>query len=124
MQDKDGNTALHTAIRFGTRQEILKILLSRTEHVNLINKNGKTALHLACEHQQKDSATIKLLVEAGADTKALDYEGNSAAILAISSSPFDCQQVINIYPVNFTSLVNFFSIIHSERDGEPSSVPN
>jgi len=99
MQDKEGNTALHTAIRFGTRQEILKILLSRTGHVNLINTNGKTALHLACEHQQKDAATIKLLVEAGADTKALDYEGNSAAILAISSSPFDYQEVMIISSV-------------------------
>ncbi len=47
------------------------------------NQYGKTALLMAC--QLKDYASIELLVEAGADINAVDIEGNTAIILAISS---------------------------------------
>ena len=49
--------------------------------------DGKTALLLAC--QKKNCAAIELLVEAGADTMAVELEGNTALILVASSPDED-----------------------------------
>ena len=53
------------------------------EHINNRNDDGMTAFLVAC--QMKDCTVIELLVEAGADTNAVDKEGNTAIIFASSS---------------------------------------
>lgn len=50
------------------------------------NEFGMTALAIACH--QKDPTLIELLVDAGADCKVLDEEGNTAILFA-AISPAD-----------------------------------
>lgn len=51
------------------------------------NYAGKTSFLIAC--QNKDYATIELLIEAGADVQALNSDGNTALCLIASSSADD-----------------------------------
>ena len=51
------------------------------------NERGDTALLMACIN--KDYAIIELLIESGADAKALDQDGNTAVLLAASSAVID-----------------------------------
>ena len=53
------------------------------KHINNRNDDGMTAFLVAC--QMKDCTVIELLVQAGADTNAVDKEGNTAIIFASSS---------------------------------------
>ena len=61
-----------------TNSDLLASLLEMT------NESEKTALLIACE--KKDYGIIELLVEAGADLKASDADGNSAILLAAFSN--------------------------------------
>jgi len=69
------------------------------------NESGQTALMVAC--QKKDYATIELLVEAGADVNAVDEEGNTAIILAISSVEEDVAPKKEFSPFIFKVYFNF-----------------
>ena len=51
--------------------------------IDIKNRDGSTALLLAC--QRRDYASIELLVEAGADTMSVDKMGNTALMLVASS---------------------------------------
>ena len=63
------------------RSPVLKNLLEAK------NESGLTALLIACNN--KDYNIVELLVEAGADAKVLDQQGNTAIILAASSPAQD-----------------------------------
>ena len=52
------------------------------------NENGETSLLIACRN--KNFALVELLVESGADVKAVDKDGNTAILLAaFSTAPDD-----------------------------------
>ena len=51
------------------------------------NENGETALLIACRN--KDFALVEVLVEYGADVKAVDKDGNTAILLAACSTAPD-----------------------------------
>ena len=51
--------------------------------LDMRNESGSTALLMAC--RRKSIAIIELLVEAGANVKSVDEEGNSAIIHVASS---------------------------------------
>ncbi len=72
-----------------------KLLVSESEDTILVdraeilekflearNETGKTALLISC--QNKDYSIVELLVEAGADVKAADLDGNTAILLSDS----------------------------------------
>ncbi len=61
-------------------------------HLEVKNEYGQTALLMAC--QQKNYAVVELLVEAGADLKAVDKDGNTALILAVSNAYYDLVQSV------------------------------
>ncbi len=58
-----------------------------THLLEMKNDSGKTAILISC--QNKDYALVEFLVEAGADLRAVDQDGNSAIILAASSTAED-----------------------------------
>ena len=58
-----------------------------THLLEMKNDSGKTAILISC--QNKDYALVEFLVEAGADLRAVDQDGNSAIILAASSTAVD-----------------------------------
>ncbi|XP_059834383.1 putative ankyrin repeat protein RF_0381 isoform X1 [Hypanus sabinus] len=66
----NGSTLLHTATYFG-RTDIVKILLHLKIDVNLQDYKGATALHRA-----RDTDTIQLLTDHGADVNWSDGDGN------------------------------------------------
>jgi len=81
------------------------------------NERGYTALLIAC--LQKDYAIAELLIESGADAKALDQDGNTAILLAASStaiaipskenSPAIFKVFLIIYSFNRYILLIFYS---------------
>ncbi len=81
------------------------------------NERGYTALLIAC--LQKDCAIAELLLESGADAKALDQDGNTAILLAASStaiaipskgnSPAIFKVFLIIYSFNRYFLLIFYS---------------
>ncbi len=62
------------------------IVLDRAEILDKFlesqNENGKTALLIAC--QNKDYSIVELLIEAGANVKAVDQDGNTSILLSNS----------------------------------------
>lgn len=59
------------------------------QYIEKKNESGDTALLVAC--RKRGCANIELLVEAGADLKATDKEGNTAVILIASGQDKDLQ---------------------------------
>lgn len=68
------------------------------------NESGKTALLIAC--QMKNCALIELLVEAGADLKAVDQDKHTAIYLVASSPTMD-----EIPSKDFSPAINKVSIV-------------
>ena len=76
-RDTDGSTALHCATWKG-HHEVVDALLKAGSDVNAQNQNehwGTTPLHAAAHANQASIA--KLLLDHGANTKALDMEGRT-----------------------------------------------
>jgi len=74
-----GNTPLHIACS-ENNQELVAFLLAKKAKVTARNSTGKTALHLAIASYDRTSAPliVKALIEAKADVKAKDKEGDDA----------------------------------------------
>ena len=71
-RDSENNSNLHIAVK-NNSIELLKYFLNKDYDINQINKQGQTALHLACKLGNKN--IIKLLIDKGANTKIKDNEG-------------------------------------------------
>jgi len=71
------------------------------------NGSGRTALSIAC--QKKSIAIIELLVDAGANVKFVDDEGNSAIIHVASSPVKDEIPTMDLCPSIFK--VNFLFLL-------------
>ena len=81
-RDRDGNTALHTAAMYGAAETVREILKYQQD-VEVKNKAGQTPLLLA-SGKNDNQETIGLLLDRGADLKALDDTGKNAFL---SSAP-------------------------------------
>ena len=77
IADADGDTWLHYAAQRYEGPEILQAIISYGVNVdiNATNKKNVTALMTACRNQHKDS--INVLLNAGADPKLVDADGNA-----------------------------------------------
>ncbi|MDR3275986.1 MAG: ankyrin repeat domain-containing protein, partial [Treponema sp.] len=65
QSDKNGNTALHIAVRSGAEARIITQILDKHALVNARNQEGDTALHIAVQFDRREAG--QLLLERGAD---------------------------------------------------------
>ena len=95
IRDTEDWTLLHMAAYKGLF-EVSRVLLERHDTVkaclNMQNKKGRTALHLASRHHH--SSIVELLLKFGADVKTQDDDNMTALHLALKGpSQFDAGQV-------------------------------
>ena len=76
MQDKNGNTLLHTAAAYGTAEQFSSLTDLAGLNLDARNGEGKTALMYVSEFGGK--AAVKRLLKAGADPLAESAEGRTA----------------------------------------------
>ena len=81
-RDTENNSNLHIAV-INNSIELVKYFLNKNYDINQINKNGQTALHLACELGYEN--IMNLLIEKGADINIKDNKGRKP--LDIFSKP-------------------------------------
>ncbi|XP_063912691.1 ankyrin-3-like [Zophobas morio] len=94
VDKSNNNNLLHfaTASRRTTRG-IIRLLIKKGIDINAKNKNGMTALQLACERGVY--ANAKLLLDCGASINILD-KGNNNALHFASSSKYDTTDIVNL----------------------------
>ena len=73
--DVKGDTLLHIAIHKNVKLETLQAIIDHGADVNATNKDGATALILACNVAQR--VLVKVLLTAGADTTITDASGDT-----------------------------------------------
>ncbi|KAJ3641462.1 hypothetical protein Zmor_027969 [Zophobas morio] len=94
VDKSNNNNLLHfaTASRLSTGG-IIRLLIKKGIDLNAKNKNGITALQLACERGVY--ANAKLLLDCGASINILD-KGNNNALHFASSSKYDTTDIVNL----------------------------
>ena len=80
----NANTYLHTAVEGKCCKETLHKIIEQGINVNSWNKNGETALFLACRPAQTES--VKLLLENGADPNISDAKYHTGFHAAVYGS--------------------------------------
>ena len=75
ITDSDGCTWLHHAVYVKCNEEVLQAIISHGTNINAKNKWNQTALVLAYHNGYINA--IRMLLEAGADSKLTDAEGNT-----------------------------------------------
>ncbi len=73
QQDKDGNTPLIKASGRNSL-EVITLLTKKTKDINVVNKNGHSALTKAMNNSPK---VISFLIDKGADVNVIDTKGNN-----------------------------------------------
>lgn len=82
LASADGRTVLMSATADG-KLAVAKALMEGRANVNLRDREGQTALHLAARgHRQDSAAILLLLVKHGADLTAKTWDGITARQLA------------------------------------------
>ena len=80
VADKDGNAALHIAVRLPS---ILKEIIKKGGDVNAVNVRGSTPLHEAAYNGYPPDAT-RILLKAGGNVHSRDEQGNTPLHIAVS----------------------------------------
>ena len=75
IQNKNGETALHSAAHWG-HEEVVQLLLSSGADATLRNDDGQTALHCAAYRGHEEM--VQLLLSSGADVSLVDKDGQTA----------------------------------------------
>jgi hypothetical protein len=75
-QCDDKRTALHYASELDD-DLIVKILLEQGANINLTDKNGQNALHIALQNSEVNMRIIKLLIDKGIDVETKDKLGTN-----------------------------------------------
>ena len=88
-KDENGDTALHHALSLN-RLDWVQLLLSSKPNLELQNHLGQTPLLRAVDFSPNSYAehileTVQHLLDAGADTKAVDGKGQTAVLIAIKA---------------------------------------
>ncbi|XAR51824.1 hypothetical protein NMG60_11006567 [Bertholletia excelsa] len=91
LVDKDGLTALHTAI-IGKKEAVISHLLRKGASPNVRDQDGASPLHYAV--QVGAMQTVKLLIKYNVDLNAADNEGWTPLHIAIQSRNRDIAKVL------------------------------
>lgn len=75
--------SLHETVRSGTLQQVRKILRNVRQHVDELDDEGRSALHIACINKRHDIA--KYLIQKGADVNQDDDTGSTPLHYAVQS---------------------------------------
>lgn len=87
LQDQDGNTPLHLAIKHYAEPEFIKKLFvgkydnRGLGNLNLVDSKGNTPLHIAVENS--NAGIAESLIQAGADVNVKDSKGNTPLHIAV-----------------------------------------
>jgi ankyrin repeat protein len=82
----EGDTPLHTAIKWGGHEDVVKVLIAHKADVNAGDNDGKTPLFLAASGGHTN--IILLLLANGADINTTDKYGNCALTGAICNNRY------------------------------------
>lgn len=106
-QDEDGYTKLHIAILHNIDKAIVALinLVPDSSYLDIRNFCGQTALHLAVLLDQP--ATVKKLINAGANVNIRDNRCNTALHLACLNENYRCVNIITsaVYPQKGSNLL-------------------
>ncbi|CAL5345806.1 unnamed protein product [Camellia sinensis] len=91
LADKDGMTALHTAI-IGKKEAVISHLLRKGANPNIGDRDGASPLHYAV--QVGGMQTVKLLIKYNVDVNASDNEGWTPLHIAIQTRNRDIAKVL------------------------------
>lgn len=77
VSDTDGRTLLHHAMQGGGDEACTQILVDAGADVTVVDHEGRTPLHLLCEHKTGliSPVVVELLATHGADMNATDHKG-------------------------------------------------
>jgi len=104
IRDQDSNTPLMVASIHNDASDIVKEILNRPNNtINLMNKDGRTALLLAIE--EKCTANVLILLENGARILDVDQKKNSSLMIACKKGATDIANYIyttyNVVDINW-----------------------
>ncbi|KAG5527312.1 hypothetical protein RHGRI_028268 [Rhododendron griersonianum] len=91
LVDKDGLTALHTAI-IGKKEPVISHILRKGANPNVADRDGASPLHYAV--QVGAMQTVKLLIKYNVDLNAADKDGWTPLHIAIQSRNRDIAKVL------------------------------
>lgn len=90
--DQKGNNVLHLTAKMEDRYNILKMLVESRFDLNLQNKDGDTATHVAAQKGNLNALTQ--LGDAGAEVNKLNYHSLSPLYLAILNDKPECVDLL------------------------------
>jgi ankyrin repeat protein len=80
------------------RLQVVEALLKDDADANVLDKNGRTPLHLVSERGYVDGARI--LLNSGADTKSRDKDNMTPLHLALQNGHLEVAKLLSSYPVD------------------------
>ena len=83
-ENKDANSPLHIACEYEQEDTVLYLVEKRGCNVNLLNRRGFSALHIAC----RESLTIVKLLK-GSEVNSTDADGNTALHIACINKNYE-----------------------------------
>ena len=81
VEDCDGNSALHIAVRYGMTVTV-QLLVDCGADTNAVNKDGQTPLHTAAGGEEDCPELCEILLKHDAEINAVDEDGNQPLHLA------------------------------------------
>lgn len=84
---RDSSTALHIAVR-KRHADVVEFLVFARASLEIVDANGRTALHYACEHHRSIDIALTLL-QSGASINSEDKDGTTPVRMAMVSQNFD-----------------------------------
>ncbi|XP_064455145.1 uncharacterized protein LOC135366391 [Ornithodoros turicata] len=104
ISDRDGRLPLHAAARNGQHSaKTYNLLIEHSKDVNSVDRQGKSALVIACEHGRSDA--VQCLLESNADANITERRGRLPLHQAAKHGklPTDCLHVLARHTVDINA---------------------
>jgi ankyrin repeat protein len=120
IADDMGNSALHIALQEKVGSEYITTILGQGARINAVDSNGKTALRLAIDLEQWQSA--KLLADAGADPYIAAVDSKTAAEIAFEKGETCIRAVFSGRAISAKDSSENTILHFAARYGNPASI--